>query len=49
LEHPAFKDVREPEREKFNIQPVRFAFEDEDIDTEERLRELFMEEISRYN
>lgn len=49
LEHPAFKEVREAEKEKFTIQPVRFAFEDEDIDTEERLRELFLEEISRYN
>lgn len=49
LEHPAFKGVREPEREKFNMSPIKFDFEDREIDTEAKLRELFVEEIKYYH
>jgi len=48
LEHPLFAEVRDKEKEKFNIKPITFSFEDEEIDTEERLRELFIEEIKHY-
>jgi mitogen-activated protein kinase 1/3 len=49
LEHPAFKGVREPEKEKFNVSPIKFDFEDKEIDTEAKLRELFIEEIKYYH
>lgn len=49
LDHPCFKSVREPEREKFNMSPIKFDFEDTEIDTEAKLRELFVEEIKHYH
>lgn len=49
LEHPLFAEVRQPEVENFNIDELTFDFEDEDIDTEARLRELFVEQIMFYH
>lgn len=49
LEHPLFAEVRVPELENFKVKQLTFDFEDEDIDTEARLRELFVEEIMFYH
>ena len=49
LEHPLFKPVREPEKENFHMKPIKLDFEDEEIDTEAKLRELFIEEIKYYH
>lgn len=49
MKHPLFNDVaRDPELENFQVQQLTFDFENEEIDTEERLRELFLEEINKY-
>lgn len=49
LEHPLFNEVREKESENFVVKPLVFDFEEEEIDTEARLRELFVEEIMHYH
>jgi mitogen-activated protein kinase 1/3 len=49
LAHPLFKGVREPEKENFTIQPIKLEFEDREIDTEAKLRALFVEEIKFYH
>jgi hypothetical protein len=45
LKHPLLTEVRQQEKEKTVIDQITFSFEDEEIDTEERLRELFNEQI----
>ena len=49
IEHPLFAEVRDKDIENFNVKPLTFHFEDEDIDTEARLRELFVEQIMYYH
>lgn len=49
LEHPLFAEVRDKEAEEFDVQPLVFDFEEEEIDTEARLRELFVREIMHYH
>ena len=49
LKHPLFAEVRDKEQEKFNVKPLTFEFENEEIETEQRLRELFIQEIGYYN
>lgn len=45
LKHPLLNEVRQQEKEKTVSEQITFAFEDEEIDTEDRLRELFNEQI----
>lgn len=45
LKHPMMAEVKQPEKEKVLGSKITFDFEDEDIDNEERLRELFNEQI----
>ena len=49
LEHPLFKSVREPEKEGAHMKTIKLDFEDEEIDTEAKLRELFIEEMRFYH
>lgn len=45
IKHPMFADIRQIEKEKGYQDVITFDFEKEDIDTEARLRELFVEQI----
>ena len=45
LKHPLFAEVRQQEKEKSLGNKITFDFEDEEINTEDRLRELFNEQI----
>lgn len=45
IKHPMFADIRQIEKEKGYEDVITFDFEKEDIDTEARLRELFVEQI----
>jgi len=45
LKHPLMNEVRQAEKEKGLADKISFDFEDEEIDTEERLRQLFNEQI----
>lgn len=45
LKHPLLAEVRQQEKEKSLGSKITFDFEDEEIDTEDRLRELFNEQI----
>lgn len=49
LEHPLFSEVRDKSVEVFDVKELTFGFEDEEIDTEARLRELFVKEIKYYH
>jgi len=45
IEHPLMNEVRQSEKEKTLSDQITFDFENEEIDTEARLRELFVEQI----
>lgn len=45
INHPLMNDVRQNEKEKTLSEQISFDFENEEIDTEERLRQLFVEQI----
>ena len=45
MNHALFNDVRQEDKEKVFTEQITFDFENEDIDNEPRLRELFIEQI----
>eukprot|EP00995_Heteronema_vittatum_P008329 NODE_351_length_1446_cov_425.730136_g256_i0.p1 GENE.NODE_351_length_1446_cov_425.730136_g256_i0~~NODE_351_length_1446_cov_425.730136_g256_i0.p1 ORF type:complete len:451 (-),score=-24.08 NODE_351_length_1446_cov_425.730136_g256_i0:93-1403(-) len=49
LDHPLFRDIRDKKLETFPSQELSFDFEDEEITSEKRLRELFVREIEYYH
>jgi len=48
LEHPLFKDIRNPKFETTSKNPVILEFDKEDELPEDVLRKLFLEEITYY-
>lgn len=50
VSHPVFDEVREPSKEDFSyIKPFMLDFENTEIDTEAKLRSLFVEEIKAFH